>query len=132
MNRSTLRTTGLVAAAAALTVGGYTLAGAGQAATPAHAPMGSMSMGATVYKATGPVIRIADYTFHAPVSLKKGATVTVRNTDGTTHTVTSNAGLFGVRVPAHSTRTFRAPGRVGNFSFHCNFHANMHGTLRVR
>ena len=47
-------------------------------------------------------------------------------------TVTRNGGGFSVIVPAHSSRTFRAPAKVGDYRFHCMFHSSMHGTLKVR
>jgi plastocyanin len=134
MNRKT--STGLILGGALIVAAGYGAA-ATQAATPA-APHGStmhmgrgMVMGQTVYRASGPVITIRDYTFHAPTHVKKGATVTVTNKDGFTHTVTSNRGLFSVRVPGHSTKSFNAPARSGSFKFHCNIHSTMHGTLNV-
>lgn len=127
MKRTTVLTSGL-AVTAALALSGYTVA-AGQAATP-HQPS-ARHAGGFSDPATGPVIAISNYTFHAPASVGRGATVTVRNRDDTTHTVTSNSGLFGMRVPANSSRTFKAPGKVGDYHFHCKIHS-MHGTLRVR
>lgn len=127
MKRTTLITSGF-AVAAAVALSGYTV-GAGQAATPHQTS--AHHAGVFSDPATGPVIRIENYKFHAPTSVGRGATVTIRNRDNTLHTVTSNSGLFGVRVPAHSTRTITAPGKVGDYRFHCRIHS-MHGTLRVR
>jgi plastocyanin len=125
MNRTLGWTAGLaVTAAVALT--GSTVA-VGQAATTHHPVAHSSRPGRQ-----GAVIRIHDFAFHTPASVGRGATVTVHNKDGMTHTVTSNGGLFGVRVPAHGTRTFRAPSKNGDYRFHCNIHTSMHGVLHVR
>jgi plastocyanin len=135
MNRKT--STGLILGGALIVAAGYG-ATATQAATPpapAHSStmvMGhGMVMGHTTYRATGPVITISNYTFHAPKHVKKGATVTVTNKDGFTHTVTNRASLFSVRVPGHSSRTFKAPSTAGAYKFHCKIHSSMHGTLHV-
>lgn len=133
MNRKT--STGLILGGALIVAAGYG-ASASQAAAPhvsGHdsAHTSSMVMGHTVYRASGPVVTIKGYAFHAPLSVRKGATVTVTNRDGVTHTLTNNAGLFGVRVPAHSSRTFKAPGKAGSYRFHCKLHSSMTGTLKV-
>jgi plastocyanin len=135
MNRKT--STGLILGGALIVAAGYGVS-ATQAATPTAAPHSStmrmghtMVMGKTVYRATGPVVTIKNYAFHAPVSVKNGATGTVTNRDGVTHTLTNNAGIFGVRVPAHSSRTFRAPATAGAYKFHCKIHTTMHGILHV-
>ncbi len=62
-----------------------------------------------------------------------GSTVTVMNEDKETHTVTADDGdSFDVTVPAGATRTFTAPDKPGSYPFHCSFHSDMHGALRVR
>jgi plastocyanin len=78
-------------------------------------------------------ITIANLTFPPqPVSVKSGATVTVKNTDALTHTVTSDDGTsFNISVNANSTGTFTAPSKPGTYKFHCNIHSSMHGTLTV-
>lgn len=81
---------------------------------------------------TGPTINIRSYTFHSPTSVRPRAYVHVVNHDGEAHSVTRNGGGFSVIVPAHSSRTFRAPRHVGNYGFHCIYHSTMRGTLRVR
>jgi plastocyanin len=58
--------------------------------------------------------------------------ITIHNEDGETHSVTSDTGgVFDVNVPASSTVTLTAPTKPGTYKFHCNFHAQMHGTLTV-
>ena len=64
-----------------------------------------------------------------------GATVTVRNIDSATHTVTADgAGTpFDTgKVAAGAAATFTAPARPGTYSYICEIHQFMHGTLQVR
>ena len=66
------------------------------------------------------------------ITVKNGATVTVKNADTTTHTLAADGGAFdtGNLTPGMSA-TFVAPSKPGTYAFHCNIHANMHGTLVV-
>jgi plastocyanin len=69
--------------------------------------------------------------FGAPITVKAGATVTVKNADGETHTLAADDGSFDTgNIAAGASATFVAP-MAGTFPFHCNVHANMHGTLTV-
>lgn len=79
-----------------------------------------------------PTITISSFTFHVPAGVRHGTIVKVVNKDAVLHTVTSNtAGKFNVRVPAHSTRQFRAPATKGNYGFHCTPHPTMKAVLHV-
>jgi len=83
-------------------------------------------------KLTVPTITISSFTFHSPASVRHGALIKVINKDGVGHTVTSDTrGKFNVSVPAHSSRTFHAPGSKGTYRFHCTPHPTMHGVLHV-
>ena len=63
--------------------------------------------------------------------VKAGSTVTVRNHDAVTHTVTADDGTsFDVTVDAGATATFTAPA-AGTYKFHCKIHSYMHGILTV-
>lgn len=78
-----------------------------------------------------PTITIQAFTYKTPASVRHGATIKVINKDSVRHTVTSNtAGKFNVAVPAHSSRTFKAPVK-GTYGFHCTLHPSMKGTLHV-
>ena len=70
MKRTTVITSGL-AVTAALALSGYTVA-AGQAATPHQSS--ARHAGGFSDPATGPVIGISNYTFHAPASVGRGVT----------------------------------------------------------
>ena len=77
-------------------------------------------------------ISIKGYAFHVRSTVRPRHLVKVVNHDGTTHSLTRNGGGFSVTVPAHSSRTFRAPATVGDYRFHCMFHSTMHAKLEVR
>jgi plastocyanin len=125
MSRRT--STALTLASVALLAGsGY---GASQAAA-APAPAGAAHATSRATLAT--TISIKGFAFHVVATVAHGHTVKVVNHDGTTHSVTRNGGGFSVIVPAHSSRTFRAPSQAGPNKFHCMFHSTMHATLNVR
>jgi plastocyanin len=78
------------------------------------------------------VITIAGYNYGAPLTVKAGTKITVRNTDGVQHTVTAVDGpTFDVPVNAGATATFTAPSTPGTYKFGCTIHPSMHGTLTV-
>ena len=73
----------------------------------------------------------------SPVTLTvaPGATVTVRNEDSVTHTLTdkANSSLFGTgNIAAGQSITFHAPKQAGNYTYICEIHQYMTGTLVVR
>jgi plastocyanin len=81
----------------------------------------------------GGTITIRAFAYTVPTSVLHRTLVKVVNKDGVAHTVTSNiAGKFSVRVPAHSSRSFRAPAAPGRYGFHCAIHPSMKATLKVR
>lgn len=69
-----------------------------------------------------------------PLTVAPGTTIPVKNLDGPEHTVTSDAkGLFlADDISSGSTVSFKAPAQPGRYTFHCEYHPNMHGTLIVR
>jgi plastocyanin len=76
-------------------------------------------------------IIIKNYAFGAPLTVEPGATVTVKNADGTTHSLAADDASFDSgNIFAGTTMTFVAPMAPGTYKFHCNFH-NMHGALIV-
>ena len=76
---------------------------------------------------------IDNFQYKTPASVSPGATVRVMNMDAQAHTVTADTGnAFGVTVPAGATVTFTAPATAGSYAFHCEYHANMHGSLVVK
>jgi plastocyanin len=82
--------------------------------------------------AAGTAVSIKDFAF-APATLRvtKGATVTVANDDSAAHTFTADDKSFdsGQLAPGKSaTQTFDA---AGSFSYHCEIHKSMKGTIVV-
>lgn len=67
------------------------------------------------------------------LTVKPGATVTVKNQDSVTHTVTAAGKAFDSGdVTSSKTMTFTAPGQPGTYSFICSIHPYMKGTLTVK
>lgn len=110
---------GRLRAAAVLGALGILAVGAALVLQPAHAASGGVS--------------IVDFTFSpASITVNTGDTVTWMNTGSATHTATSDAGAFdsGLLKPgAGFSFTFSQPG---TFTYHCNVHPNMHGTVVVQ
>jgi plastocyanin len=99
------------------------------AASPSPSGSGSPSVSAS---AAAAVITIEDFGYGGAASVPAGAMVTVRNDDAEAHTVTSDAaGAFDVTIGPGKSATFTAPAKAGSFPYHCIYHGNMHGTLKV-
>jgi plastocyanin len=79
----------------------------------------------------GGTLTIADFTF-TPLSVPAGATVTVANADGVQHTATATDGSFDTGIlDGGGSITFVAPGAAGTYSYVCQVHPTMQGTLIV-
>lgn len=149
MSRTTGRTIALLGAAA---VGVISLAACGssgnatstsaqsvQASSPSSSmssmsPMSPMSMApsTTGSSSMADMIMIKSFAFTSPASVPAGSSVEVMNTDSEAHTVTADSGgAFNVTIPPGKTVTFTAPSKPGTYAFHCAYHSNMHGSLRV-
>lgn len=82
--------------------------------------------------AAAAVITIKSFAYSVPAHVSPGEKITVRNQDGTAHTVTADSGgAFSVNVPPSGSAAFTAPAKAGTYPFHCNYHASMHGKLTV-
>jgi plastocyanin len=70
----------------------------------------------------------------SPLTVAPGTSIPVKNTDGPEHTVTSDvAGLFKADdIKNGMTVSFKAPTKPGTYTFHCEYHSSMHGTLIVK
>ena len=94
--------------------------------------MSMPSSSASSMPATGTTIMIQNFQYTMPGSVSPGTRVSVMNMDDEAHIVTADTGqAFAVTVPAGKTVTFIAPSSAGSYAFHCDYHANMHGTLVV-
>ena len=81
---------------------------------------------------TSTTINVYNMAFPASTSVKKGTTVKWYNQDGYAHTVTSDDGstFSSGNLAAGATYTYTA-NKAGSFSYHCNYHTGMIGTLVV-
>ena len=78
-------------------------------------------------------ITIQGFAFvNSPISVKVGAPIVITNLDNTEHTVTADDGSsFGSdAVRGNKTATLTV-SKAGTFTFHCNIHPSMKGTLVV-
>ncbi|OLB80223.1 MAG: hypothetical protein AUI14_07400 [Actinobacteria bacterium 13_2_20CM_2_71_6] len=75
---------------------------------------------------------MTNFTYQGVLTVKPGATVTVRNDDSAPHTLTAADGSFTTKTiqPGKST-TFKAPKKAGTYPITCKIHPDMTGTLTV-
>ena len=83
---------------------------------------------------SGTNIIIKDFVFKPQeLSAKVGDTITVKNDDGTTHTVTadkSDPAFDTGHIDGGATKTFKVD-KAGTFKFHCDIHNYMTGSISV-
>jgi plastocyanin len=81
---------------------------------------------------SGPTLTIKGFRYSA-LQVAPGTTITVKNLDDAEHTVTSDKkGLFAVAdISSGTPKTFTAPTAPGTYTFYCQYHASMHGSLTV-
>ena len=125
----TARITGslvVCAAAAAFTAGALIVNAADDASPVSAAP--TSAAGASAASAT---VVIKNFAF-SRATVRPGATVTVTNRDGVSHTVTADANAFNTGpLKAGASVTLRAPTKPGTYTFFCAIHPDMKGTLVV-
>jgi len=114
-------------AVAVLAIG---LAACGSSSKSSNNPPATSAVGGAP-ATTGDTITIQNFKFSS-VTVKPGATVTVKNMDSTTHTSTASKGEWDTgNIDAGQSKTFTAPSTPGAYAFHCNIHQFMTGTLTV-
>ena len=117
---------------AAVLAAGCGSSGQKSSSTTAAGGTGTASTGGSA----AAVIVIKNFAYSpSSLTVPPGATVTVKNEDTATHTVTassSHSGAFdtGDIQPGGST-TFKAPTTSGTYEYICSIHQFMHGTLVV-
>lgn len=82
----------------------------------------------------GTGIVIKNFSFSPnPLRVAAGATVQVRDADGTAHTVQADdkTSFDTGRIEGGATKSLTAPTKPGTYSYHCNIHDYMKGTLVV-
>lgn len=122
----------LLAYLAALVCLGLVLAGCGSGGTTSPTTPTAPAGGGGEPAAN--TIVISNFVFSpTTLTVSPGATVTVRNNDSTTHTVTATgAKAFDTGdVDAGASATFKAPTKPGSYPFTCTIHPFMKGTLKV-
>jgi plastocyanin len=68
----------------------------------------------------------------AVLKVEVGSTITITNEDEVEHTATSNTeGVFNTGTLNKGQSMSFKLNKVGTFSYHCSFHAFMHGTIEV-
>jgi len=77
-------------------------------------------------------IHIKSFVYSALDNVPAGSKVTVMNMDNEAHTVTADDGSFDVAVKPGTSVTFTAPAKPGTYTYHCAYHASMHGSLTVK
>ena len=77
-------------------------------------------------------VTIKDFEFSPKtLTVKAGTKITVKNTDGTTHTFTAHKGAFDtgdIDGGSSATVTVKKPG---TYAYHCNIHNSMKGTIKA-
>src|SRR5437868_1349894 len=97
---------------------------------------GALSMSATsvaVAAAPSASVKIANFTFQAPVvTVKPGTVVTWTNDDDIPHTVTANNGAFRSKVLDTGDRFTFTFAKAGAYDYFCSIHPHMTGKIIVR
>ena len=77
-------------------------------------------------------LTIANYAVApAALTVRVGTTVTVKNTDSTAHTATARSGAFDSGTLGHNQSARVTLRKPGTYTFYCQFHAFMTGTIKV-
>jgi len=126
---------GVVVAAAVMATGGCS--SSGSKAAPVG-PTSSQAPGSTTTTVAGPTavagtsISIKGFAFQPPeLAAKVGDTISVTNTDGTDHSLTSVDGAFDTGRFSSGAKTFKVD-KAGRFEFKCEVHSFMpHGFIQV-
>lgn len=81
--------------------------------------------------ATGSAVMAKDFAF-TDATAAAGAEVAFENDDDVPHTLTADDGAFDTgNVEGGSSEAVTAPSEPGDYSFHCEIHPSMTGTLTV-
>jgi plastocyanin len=78
-------------------------------------------------------VTIKNFTFSpTPLVVKAGATVTVTNADGTTHTLTADNGHFDTGNVGVGAKGMIRIDAVGRYAYHCEIHNYMTGVIEAK
>jgi plastocyanin len=99
-------------------------------AEPAAAP--ATETPATEAPSSGPTIEIEGFAFSTLDPVAPGTEIAVSNVDGAQHTLTADDGSFNTGgLDGGATIAITAPDVPGTYSFVCNIHPSMTGSLTV-
>ncbi len=103
------------------------------ACSSAPSAVTSRSTGPGGQAIAGSTIVIKNFTFSPEtLSVKPGETITVRNEDSVTHTLSSDSGAFSTGdLSGGSSTTLKAPTKPGTYAYRCSIHQFMTGTVVV-
>jgi plastocyanin len=88
--------------------------------------------GATTADDGAATVTAADFSFTVDGPVEAGAEVTFENTGSAPHTLTADDDAFDSgRVEGGSSGSITAPATAGAYTFHCEVHPAMTGTLTV-
>jgi amicyanin len=97
---------------------------------------GALAMSATsvaVAAAPSTSVKIANFTFQAPVvTVKAGTVVTWTNGDDIPHTVTANNGAFKSKVLDSGDGFSFTFAKAGEYAYFCSLHPHMTGKIIVK
>jgi plastocyanin len=104
----------------------------GSSVSPVTASVRVAAPGSAVASTSSERVKIVDFAFRPKtIAIAKGTRVRWTNRGGTSHTTTSNKGLWdsGALVAGDSfSRVFR---KAGTFKYHCSIHSSMVGKIVV-
>jgi plastocyanin len=110
----------------------FTVAATTAALTLALGACGSSTKSpSTSSTSTGSTITIHNFAFGPPITVKMGATVTVKNTDTTAHTVTADDMSFDTGPIQPGKAATITVSKAGTVKFHCDIHNYMTGSIQV-
>lgn len=73
---------------------------------------------------------VANFSFSEVDGAVAGSPIAVQNEDAFAHTVTADEGAFDAKLSAKGTATITVE-QPGTYTFHCEIHPSMKGTLTV-
>ena len=78
-------------------------------------------------------VAIRNYAYNPPtITVAQGATVTFVNRDQTAHTATATGSAFDTGTLKPGQRSSVHLDKAGTYTYYCQFHAFMRGTIVVR
>jgi plastocyanin len=114
--------------------GALLLAGCSGGGGGSNHPTASNTTASNPTAASSDHIMISNF-MYSPMTadVAPGATVSVTNMDGVTHTLSATGGQFNTGdITPHETKTFRAPTKPGTYHYICQIHQYMMGTIVVK